>query len=334
MKRYADSPTVRPQLLAAVSLALFALDVAAVAEAESPAEQHDSEAIEVRDCVVRFAREVEVPALASGRVAEVMVAANDAVAEDAPLARLDDRTLLIERRAAELRYESAQAELRDDIERRFAETALAEAEAELDSSRSIYNDVAGAVPMTQLRRMRLAVERGQLEVARAKKRRQQAELEAQLRAADLSAIDQRMSSLQVASPLSGVVLHVRREAGEWVEAGQPLVTVAQVDRLHVHALADSSELAPPRCPGAAVSVHWVDPTTGTPRWLRGRVLSVDPQMLPGGRFRLHAEVANRPEPGAEGQWQLRPGMEVRMKVHLSHSVARRAESDDRPWMKR
>jgi multidrug efflux pump subunit AcrA (membrane-fusion protein) len=293
-------------------------------------------AIEIRDCVVRFAEKVDVPALTSGKVAEVSVAANDAVDAGDPVARLDGATLLIQRRAAQLRQRLAQADVSNDVERQYAKTALAEAQAELDANRSVYQDVAGAVPMTQLRRMRLAVKRGELEVARVEKRRKQSETEVELRNADLSLIDQRIEELRTESPLRGVVLEVTRSAGEWIEQGEPLATIARIERLHIHGLADSHEVAPQDCLAAAVSVHWVDAATGRSRVLRGKVLSVDPQLLPDARYRVRAEIENRLEPGSETVWQLNPGTEVRMKVHATprRSRAGVAESSQPDWMHR
>jgi multidrug efflux pump subunit AcrA (membrane-fusion protein) len=278
--------------------------------------------IEVHDCLVRFAQEVKVPALETGRVAEVNVRINDTVEVGSPIARLDDRSLLIRRRASLLRLNSAKSDVLDDVEIRYAELALAEAEAELETSRSIQNDVRGAVPLSQVRKLKLAVERGQLEVAQAKKRSKQAAVEVELREADLSVIDDQLRNLHAESPIGGVVLEVSRSAGEWVNKGEPVATIGRIDRLHVHALLSSGQISPAACRGLPVSVHWIDPGNHAERSLRGRVLSVDPQMLPGGRFRLHAEIDNRTSEQDPTQWQLQPGAEVRMTVYASAATAR------------
>tara|TARA_R110002049_G_scaffold4601_5_gene32121 strand:+ start:175675 stop:176637 length:963 start_codon:yes stop_codon:yes gene_type:complete len=287
----------------------------------SPAAESDSMEIEVYDCVVRFSQQVDLPAMESGRVAEVLVKPNDTVEQGTRIARLDDRTLVIRRRAALLRANNARNDAIDDVELRYAETALAEAEAELDTNRSIQNDVRGAIALTQLRRLRLAVDRGKLEVALAKKRRKQAEIEVQLREADLSVIDDQIENLAVDSPINGVVLDVAQSPGEWIDRGQPIATVARMDRLHVHALVDGRQIAPALCTGLPVSVHWVDASTGQSKSLRGKVLSVDPETLPGDRFRLHAEVLNRADERDATQWQLKPGTDVRMKVYASRRIA-------------
>jgi len=307
-----------PALNRGVLLVAAMLVMQAVTTAQNvPSSALTGAGTEVQDCVVRFAQEVQVPALETGRVAELFVAINDTVDVGAVIARLDDRSMLIRRRASMLRLNAAETIAADDVELRYAELALAEAEAELDMSRSIQNDVRGAVPLTQVRRLKLAVERGQLEVAQAKKRIRQAELDVQLREADLAMLDDQLKNLHIESPIGGVVLEVTRSPGEWVEKGEAIATIARIDRLHVHALVDSERISPAICRGLPVSVGWTDSVSGQQRSLRGKVLSVDPQMLPGGRFRLHAEIINRAQPNDPTQWLLQPGAEVKMKVFVS-----------------
>jgi multidrug efflux pump subunit AcrA (membrane-fusion protein) len=260
--------------------------------------------------------------LETGRVAELTVAPNDTITANTPIARLDDRSLLIRRHAALVRLNSAKSEASDDIDIRYAKLALDEAKAELDTSRSIQNDVRGAVPFSQVRKLELAVERGKTELAFAERRQRRAGAEVQLREADLSLMDDQLRNLHAESPIGGVVLEVTRSAGEWIEKGEPVATIGRIDRLHVHALLNGDMISPTICRGLPVSVHWVDPSSSTPRSLRGKVLSVDPQMLPGGCFRLHAEIVNRAAEDDPSQWLLLPGAEVRMKVYPSAATAR------------
>ncbi|WP_165440777.1 HlyD family secretion protein [Rubripirellula amarantea] len=286
----------------------------------------DGYTVEVDECLVRFAKEIQVPALATGRVDQVMVQKNDFVETGSPLARLDDRALLIRRRTAQLRVTSAREQSSDEVEIKYAEVALAEAQAELDNSRSIQNDVRGAIPLTQMRRMRLAVERGELEVTQAKKRKLRAELEVQLREADLSEIDDAIGHLHTDSPIDGIVLEITRAAGEWIETGETIAQIGKIDRLHVHALVRGDKLSPTQCRDLPVSVHWTDPSNGKNHSLRGHVLSVDPQTLPGGRFRVHAEIKNTRSSGSASDqhqsWLLTPGTPVSMKLYVPASDPR------------
>ncbi|MBB3208748.1 multidrug resistance efflux pump [Rhodopirellula rubra] len=303
----------------------------------------------VRDVVVEFAGKVDVPARQSGPVAELNARQNQWVTKGQTIAKLDDTALVIRRRAAALRYESARLMLNDYVEIQYAETALAEAQAELDDGQAASDRVSGAVARNQLRRMKLATERAELELARAQKQRRQDEIDMQLRAADLAMIDHELKQLECNSPIDGIVLNVHRELGEWTHAGEPLFTIADAGVLHLHALVAADQLDPARCVGLPVTVQWSSDSERTisrrgtegaatqPRsqnsnsqnqnFLRGQVISVDPTRLPGNRFRLHAEVENRRQVVSQDKqndsgrvadgWQLSPGMDVTMQIHCS-----------------
>jgi multidrug resistance efflux pump len=291
------------------------------------AAEFDGVGIDVQNCVVRFADEVEVPALAAGQVAEVFVRDNDDLETGSRIVRLDDSSLLIRRRSLQLRLELARAEAADEIELQYAKIARDEAQAELDASRAVQNEFSGAIATTQLRRLKLSVTRGELEVARAEKRRSEAETAVDLAEAELSVIDDQLRKLHVQTPLTGVLLEVAKKVGEWVETGETLATVARIDRLHIHAILDSKSLAPQQCAGLPVNVHWTDPSTAESHSLRGKVLSVDPHVMPGGQYRLHAEVTNElvltNQSSKAKSWKLSPGAEVRMKVHAPAAIANR-----------
>jgi multidrug efflux pump subunit AcrA (membrane-fusion protein) len=307
----------------------------AVSESSSDSTPLDpASAVAVQDCAVRFAEELNVPSTEAGVIAELNVTVGQAVALGDDLARLDDRSLKIRSRAAALRLAAAQQQVADDLELRYAEAAQAEALAELETNRSIYKEASGAVPLSNLRRLRLAVERAELEVARAKKNTKQAEIEVDMRSADMAVIDDTLRRLRLQSPLSGVVLQIFKQRGEWVASGETVVRLARLDRLHVHALLAADQLAPQDCIDQPVSVSWIDPISSQKHHLRGRVASVQPQRLAGGRYRIQAEIVN--QRSASGRdWMLHPGTEVDMAVYpAQRRVITKSASHGRPTISR
>ncbi len=270
--------------------------------------------VKVQDCAVRFAEELNLPSTEAGLIAELSVTVGQPIGAGDAIARLDDRALKIRSRAALLRLASAQEHVKDDVELRYAETARAEAFAELDASRAIHNESSGAMPLANLRRLKLAVERAELEVTRAQKAAKQAQIEVDLRAADVAILDDTMRRYALSSPISGVVLQVFKQRGEWVASGEAVVRLARLDRLQVQALMSSDQCSPNECLNQPLSVNWTDPISGQKLYLRGRVTSVQPQRLAGGRYRIQAEVVN--ERAADGKsWLLHPGTEIEMVVY-------------------
>lgn len=270
--------------------------------------------VTVQDCAVRFAEELNLPSTEAGLIADLNVTTGQPIGAGDAIARLDDRALKIRSRAAQLRLSSAQEQIGDDVELRYAQTARAEAMAELNASRAIHNEASGAVPLSNLRRLQLAVERAELEITRAQKAAKQAQIEVDLRAADVAILDDTMRRYALSSPISGVVLQVFKQRGEWVASGETVVRLARLDRLQVQALMSSDQCSPNECLNQPVSVSWTDPISGQKLYLRGRVTSVQPQRLAGGRYRIQAEIVN--DRTADGKsWLLHPGTEIEMVVY-------------------
>jgi multidrug efflux pump subunit AcrA (membrane-fusion protein) len=312
-----------------------------MARGESPAMLEIS-GFDVQNCIVRYAEEIQLPALASGRIEQVFVKDNQSVDFETPIMRLDDRSMLIRRQAQQLRLDAARRQAVDDVDLRYAETALAEAQEELDASRSVQKDFSGAVSSSQLRRLRLAVQRGGVEVERAKKLRLDAATAVDLQEAELAVLEDQLQHLQIKSSLAGVVVKLSKHAGEWVQTGETVATIARLDRVHVNAIIDAANLPADQILGLRVSVYWRERSDSDEQALSGHIISVDPQVLPGGKFRVHAEIINEaisPDRRVAGStnpgianttnqispihWKLRPGAEVRMKVYLPTEIAQR-----------
>lgn len=272
--------------------------------------------VPVEDCVVRFAEEVNVPAVETGILESVVAKLNQTIAAGDLLAQQKSDQVNLQLRIATLQKKAAEERLSDDLELQYARTAQAEAEAELASHRAIYEETAGAVSRNSIRKLELAVRRTELQVQQEQKRRRLAQVELDLRQADIQKLELNAERLKVHSPLPGVVSEVFRRSGEWATAGDPIVRIARLDRLHAHCLLTVDKLSPRRCYGQPVTVRWQDPEGE--RELRGRVISVDPELLTLGRYRLHVEIENV----RDGQhWRLLPGTEVQMTVHPSAAVA-------------
>lgn len=270
--------------------------------------------VPVDDCIIRFGEEIDVPAVEAGVLEKVLVRQNELIDKNHLLARQDRDRLFVQRRIAELQKRAADEKLADDLELQYAKTALEEAQAELDASRSIYDNASGAVPVSTLRRLRLAVKRAELEVQRENKQRRLAQIEVDLRSGDLHLLDLQAKRLEITSPLPGIVLQLYRHSGEWVHAGDSVVRVARLDRLQAHCLLSIDRLSPTLCRDQVVTVRWSDGKQE--RTLRGIVQSVDPELLAGRRYRLHAEIENVID---GDQWRLLPGTAVTMMVHPSRT---------------
>lgn len=217
----------------------------------------------------------------SGVVAQVHVAAGDRVAAGAPLFTLDSREVeadIAARRAALAVAEARLMELEQsprpedvppaearltaaEAERRQAAADLADRRAQLAFFESVVD--RRAISQDDLSRRRFAVQAAEARQAAAQARVVEAQAAlallkagtwspvvatqraqvAQLRA-QLGQAETTLARLTVRAPITGTVLQVKVRVGEFAQAGalaQPLMTMGDVDRLHVRVDIDESE---------------------------------------------------------------------------------------------
>jgi multidrug efflux pump subunit AcrA (membrane-fusion protein) len=141
-----------------------------------------------------------------------------------------------------------------------------------------------------------------------------ARLAAEARRAELNQADIDIARRKVLAPLSGTVVDVKRRAGEWVNPGDSVFRIVQLDRLRVEAFVDSTRYSHEELENQPMRVEVTFPR-GRKELFTGRVVFVDPQILqPGGLYRVWAEVENRKN--AKDQWVLQPGRHVVMEITL------------------
>lgn len=267
----------------------------------------------VEECPVLLEKTIEVPAIDSGVLESIAIDLNAYVTRGQVLSRLESGLAKMETRIAQLQYASATELASDQSNVKYHELALKEAEEELAN----YKSLGKSVTQTELRRMSLAVARAELAVQRSQQEKQQATLDAQLKKAALEASEMRLARRQILSPAAGVVTTVFRHAGEWVEAGQPVLKIADLENLQIDCLVHIQKIDLRRIKDMTVRVQ-ADQTTGTPVRLAGKINSYDPEVSSQGFVRLHAKVQNRQQ---DGHWQLLPGMTVRVQIAQGSSVA-------------
>ncbi len=205
---------------------------------------------------VQAVHEVLATAKISGRIAAVPVKEGDRVAAGQVLVRLEDREQLAQVQLAEANLVATQARLRllelgaRPEERVQTDQAVAQARANFETAKealarmeTLYS--AGAASKAQLDAARLQydVTRAQYESAR----QQQQAVQAGARPEELQMAQAQVSQAQAAvtyarllaanatitSPLAGIVTIRSVDPGNLANPGAPLVTVAQIDTVHV-----------------------------------------------------------------------------------------------------
>lgn len=263
-------------------------------------------------CLVSLIEDVQVPALEAGALVSLDVSEGEFVSAGQLLARIDDRQPQLDKLAAELERDAAQAKAQDDIEVRYAEAALAVANAELERALAIERRSPGGVTQQEIQKLQLAKRRDELQIERSRLDMRVAQLTANVRQAAVKAAEDAVARRQILSPLNGVVVTLFHDKGEWVAAGEPVLQVIRIDRLRVEGFLSATEFGPEEVIGQPVTVE-VPMAGGRAGRFAGRVVFVSPLVQAGNKYRVRAEVENQLESGGP---LLRPGMTASMTISL------------------
>ena len=198
------------------------------------------------------ATEVTVAAEASGRLLHFGLEEGDRVARDSVVGLVDTVPLALERRALLARRAAAAARTRE-VEANIAALEVQRSIADRERARTerLLRQAAATAQQGERAEHDARVVREQLAGARAARGSTHGEVAAL--DAQVAALDDRLARSRVTSPLTGTVLARYVEAGEFVQAGQPLFKLASLDSLTLRAYVSNAQLTGLRL-GQAVRV--------------------------------------------------------------------------------
>ena len=187
------------------------------------------------------ATEVTVAAEVGGRLLAFGLEEGDRVARDSVVGLVDTVPLVLERQGLVARRAAAAARTREaasnigalEVRRTIADRELARTERLLRQSAATAQQGDQAEQGARVVREQLAG----AHAAQSSARQEVAALEVQV-----ASIDDKLARSRVRSPLGGTVLARYVEAGEFVQAGQPLFKLAALDSLTFRAYVSNAQL--------------------------------------------------------------------------------------------
>lgn len=342
-----------------------------------------AEPIKVQSAFVRVLDEADIPAREAGILSTLEVREGDLVKAGQVLSRLDDDDAKLAVARAELDLAIAERQAKNSVPIRTAEALLKEAEqdqAQAKLSQRIAamkaaNDVAvrhalksrdaskaefdravqarkafeKSISQTELDRLKLVLERNELEIEKAKFEKDLADLQQQIEDSSIAAQNQIVERLKLSveqaqlqkevdeltrdvkartldqaklqlarrglrSPLDGEVAEVFRHRGEWLEPGQRVMRIVRLDRLKVEGFVDSRAITS-SLRGAAVRVLVTPSDDEKPVVVKGRIVFISSEIDPvNAQVRVWAEVENP-------DLLLRPGLPAEMVIDTTKRTA-------------
>jgi len=264
----------------------------------------------VSNCLVSLIEDVQIPAKEAGVLVGFNVKQGALVEKDALLAKIDDRIAQNEHDAALVDYRAAREQADNDINVRYAAAAADVAEAEYQAAVEANQRVRGAISPAELRRLQLEAKRAKLQIEQSQLEQKMSKYNVQRRTTEVTAADEAVRRRQITAPVDGVIHEIYRQAGEWVNPGDPVLRIVRVDRLRIEGFLNVTEISPIEVIDRPVAVQ-VELARGQKARFEGRVVYVSQLVQAGGQYRVWAEVENR---SVNKQWLLRPGLTAEMTI--------------------
>ena len=248
--------------------------------------------IEIAEAQVSFVQNTFVAAPIAGVVSNVFVSEGEHVVDGDELLRFDFEQAQTELEAARAAFEAARLVSENDVDARYAKRSLEVHQRELEQSLLANERFSGSVSQTEIAKLRLVVDQSRLAIEKAEHERAIAQAKSREKLAAAKIAESRLGKHRVKSTVSGYVVEVAVEPGEWTDAGEPVVRVISLDPVRVECFIDGkkhgSELV-----GEKIQfiVRSADGRELKP--LTGEVTFVSPELHPvTGQSRLWATVQN------------------------------------------
>ncbi len=205
---------------------------------------------------------------------------------------------------------SAKEKARNDVQIRYATKATAVAIVEHEKGLETNRKVPGTVPDIEIRRLKLAAEKGLLQI-------EQAKHEFTIAGLEKNEAQAQLKTFQIEAPHDGMVTHVYKRKGEAVRLGDPILEVVSTRRVRVEGYVDINDVWHVK-PGDPVTVQLDIPDVKLvveQEVFQGRISFVDVGVQPvTKRTRVWAAVTNRGN-------ILRAGLTAKMTIHANKQVA-------------
>ncbi len=267
--------------------------------------------IVIPDCKVSLLDECVVPAQEAGILVELSVKEGDHVEQDKSLlAKVNDSKAQAARRVAKAEFDVASAEAENDVDRRYAEKAAEVYYAVYQKMVAANKGAARAVSEVDLILKKLEFERAELQIEQAVHKTHVDELTRDAKQAQVDAADDDIRRRRIVAPISGEVVEVHPHAGEWVNPGDPVVHIVNLERLRVQASVSASQFAPEDLEDRTVTVR-VERTQGQVVSFNGKIVFVNKTVRLADKYPVFVEVDNRQENGA---WLLLPGQSAEITI--------------------
>jgi macrolide-specific efflux system membrane fusion protein len=271
-----------------------------------PVARGAQDAIHVPSALLTIVERVDVPAAEEGILTSLSVREGDLVEPGQLLGVTDPRTAALHLDQVAQDLQLARDVAKNDTRVRLAHKEHELAQVELDRAYKVNEGFANSVPAKEIDRLKLSVERTRLEIEFAQFERSQNAQKARRIEADLRLAQHQLEMRKVLAPIAGMIVHLQKQQGEWVNRGDLVARIVRVNRLRAEGFVDAQH-AILGLVGRPVRIEVPLPGQ-SPVTVPGKIVFVSPEVQPvNSQVRFWAEFDNE-------QLRLRPGLTASITI--------------------
>lgn len=277
------------------------------ASANSAVQANSQDSVVIKSALLKIADSVDVPVEQGGVLTEFTLKEGQSVKKGDLIGRLDDSQHRLRLARSKLEYSIASMAAASQVDVEYARKSHNVAVSDLRRSEQANMRVANSVPTSRIEKQRLERDRTMLQLQQAEREFKIAQLKTKLVLNDIAMAEDSLKKTTIVSPVDGVVVAIKKHAGEWVEPSQTLVKILKVDRLRIEGSIAASQARRLKI-GMPVQVRFAVDWVGEP--VAGTITFISPEANPHNlTVQVWAEIANT------GQ-QLLPGLKGDVVIDL------------------
>ena len=213
--------------------------------AQSSRQPTDSRSVDdpLNYCKVTILKEVSIPAQEAGVLEELNVREGDHVEVGSTLGVIDKSDAELMLAMAKQEYEAAKKAAEDDVNIRVAKLSYQVSRAEYEASVQANQRTKGTVPGVEVRHKKASAEAAKAKIESAEVEFSIAYWTAKAKESQLKRAEASLTRRRIKAPINGVVVELNKQAGEWVQPGEPVMRIVQLDQLRVEGDVDGTRHA-------------------------------------------------------------------------------------------
>lgn len=268
----------------------------------------------VDSCIVQYIEKTPIPARADGSLMDLTFREGDIVTKGDVLATIDDTAAKLAVEAKKAEYKEAMLNASNDVNIRNARNTEKLARAELKSFEELMKQ--GAIPYWEMKKKEFEADRAALSIELSEMEHKVAQVQMIAKRTELEMAEFELTKRQVTAPLTGQIEERVAQTGQWVQPGEPIATLIQMDKLRVEGDVNALKYAGQIRKGAPVEVTiFTESDKSVP--LSGKLGYVSLEINSRGEYRVWVEVANKT---IGDDWLFKPGMKAEIMIQKTAQV--------------